>query len=538
MDNTPYYSCEDIKKIYGLESEVIMRLVAQGKLKQIIVSNKYVIEIDKFLLLHPSDLLTYEEEKQFLEKVSAAPSTIVAGQFLQIHYPIIKSITKQYDNRGIEMDKLVNIAMTSMRMALRKFSPDLYNERFSIFASKCITHELEEKIQNFESRRNMIDRTLIQQKYSNKAAGQPKRSPRDNGQIEAIVKLRAIKDMSPRRLYEKLEELGYVGQDETRRKLCLMGYRHIRRLKDHYLKKIPLQLLAPKANVLMVGPTGCGKSYLTKLLFENIIGVPVASIDITGFTEVGYVGRNVSEILSDLLNAADGDKSWAKMGVCVLDEFDKIASCTSAARFSGGGTTKDVSGYGVQRELLKLIEGGRSAVSNGGSSGPQSCFFMETDCIGFVACGAFSGIKELALRENGGSFGFKTKSQTHRAGSPDYQLEKNEVRSIEIFSQYGFMPELIGRFNSIMTLSPLDESVLTKILRKNVLPSYVQEFSREGLDLKVPDNILEDIVSKATSRKTGARGLALELTEYIEQQAFESFGSDKDETICNPVFSI
>ncbi|MCK5344986.1 MAG: AAA family ATPase, partial [Candidatus Heimdallarchaeota archaeon] len=199
----------------------------------------------------------------------------------------------------------------------------------------------------------------------------------------------------------------YVGQEETRRRLCLMAYRHIRRLKDHYLKNIPIDKLPPKSNVLMVGPTGCGKSYLAELLFGKILQIPVATVDMTSFVETGYVGRYVSEILFDLLNAAQGNPYWAKMGICVLDEFDKVNGKGSNIRFGGAGTTKDVSGYGVQRGLLKLIEGGLHEVSSQGSWGHQAEKTMETDCISFVACGAFTGISELAVSERGSDFGFK-----------------------------------------------------------------------------------------------------------------------------------
>ena len=308
-----------------------------------------------------------------------------------------------------------------------------------------------------------------------------------------------------------------------------MAYRHTRRLKDHFLKNIPLDKLPPQSNVLMLGPTGCGKSHLAELLFGKILQIPVVSVDMTAFVETGYMGRYVPEILFDLLNTAQGNLYWAKMGICVLDEFDKIAGAGSNIRYGGGGTTKDVSGYGVQRGLLKLIEGGRHQVTSKEPWGPQSDDYIETDCIGFVACGAFSGIKELAMVEQDSDFGFRPSRKDNRSGGIAYKISPNDLSSVEVFSRYGFLPELIGRFSSIVHLNPLSKKDLMTILRKNVLPKYEQEFQREGQKLSLPKKIMEEIVEKAIERRTGARGLSLLLTEYFENQAFECFGQDSGE---------
>jgi len=355
-----------------------------------------------------------------------------------------------------------------------------------------------------------------------------------DGARAALEKLRSIMDWSPKELYQHLEHLGYVGQQETRRRLCLMAYRHVRRLKDHFIKNIPLEQLPPKSNVLMAGPTGCGKFFLAELLFGKILQVPVVTIDITSFVETGYMGRYVSEILFDLLNTAQGNPYWAKMGIAVLDEFDKIAGAGSNIRFGGGGTTKDVSGYGVQRGLLKLIEGGMHEVSSKEPWGNQAEHSMETDCVGFVACGAFSGIKELATIEKDSDFGFRPSRQENRSGGVAHKLSPDDLSSVEIFTRYGFLPELIGRFSSIVHLNPLSRKDLMTILQKNVLPRYTEEFKREGNELSLPKKIMEDIVEKAIERKTGARGLALLLTEYFEEQAFECFGQNGGENIDYP----
>ena len=351
----------------------------------------------------------------------------------------------------------------------------------------------------------------------------PQEKQVDNARI-AMEKLKSIMDWSPPELYEHLEHLGYVGQQETRRRICLMAYRHIRRLKDHYINNIPIDELPPKSNVLMVGPTGCGKSHLAELLFGTILQVPVATVDMTGFVETGYVGRYVSEILYNLLNAAGGNPQWAEMGICVLDEFDKLAGAGSSIRFGGGRTSKDITGYGVQRSLLKLIEGGNNEVSSRGPWGHQAENSLETGSISFVACGAFSGLKELAIYKQQGDFGFKpsrSRTQEHNTAN---ERNSDDITSVEVFCQYGFLPELIGRFSSIAHLDPLGKKDLMAILKNNVLPRYMQEFKREGQKLSLPQKAMEDIVDRAIQRKTGARGIALLLTQHFENRAFECFG--------------
>jgi ATP-dependent Clp protease ATP-binding subunit ClpX len=302
-----------------------------------------------------------------------------------------------------------------------------------------------------------------------------------------------------------------------------MAYLHICRLKDHFLRHIPLDELPPKSNVLMVGPTGCGKSYLTELLFGQILQIPVVTVDMTGFVETGYVGKYVSEILSDILSAAKGNPHWAQMGICVLDEFDKLAGAGSNIKFGGGRTSKDITGYGVQRSLLKLIDGGKHEVSSKGPWGQQA---LETDCIGFVACGAFSGMENLVVRKNNNTFGFGASRKQIPSDNDGNELKSDTVASVDVFSQYGFLPELIGRFSSITHLNPLSKKYLMAILKKTVLPKYKEEFKREGQKLSLPRKVMESIIDMAIKRKTGARGIAFLLTEYFENQAFECFGQN------------
>ena len=321
--------------------------------------------------------------------------------------------------------------------------------------------------------------------------------------------------LSPQKVFIELEKLGYKGQDEPRRALSLMAYRHIRRLKRLHLESEPRTDLPPKQNVLMLGPTGCGKTYLVELLFQNVFKLPTVIVDITSFTESGYVGDSVNTILTRLILNADSDADLASCGVICLDEFDKLASASSNARFAGAGTTKDVSGYGVQRELLAMLQGTKVIV-------PMDYGFSEfgyraelsTADIPFVACGAFSGFNEM-LKLNQSNIGFQQKGKDFAE-----TLSEQEAAS---FQKYGFLPELIGRFSRIVSFAPLSAEVLHQILHDNILPQFKNEFRGENLHLNVTDEAINFIVKRSEKRGTGARGLNTELITAVEKAAFETF---------------
>ena len=320
----------------------------------------------------------------------------------------------------------------------------------------------------------------------------------------------------PQEIAGRLEPLGYKGQDEPRRALSLMAYRHIRRLKRLHLQGENRRQLPPKQNTMLVGPTGCGKTYLVELLFQQIFQLPTVIVDVTSFTESGYIGDDVNTILTRLLYAAEGNLLMASCGIVCLDEFDKLASSTSNSRFAGEGTTKDVSGYGVQRELLKIVEGTDIMIPmDYGYSAFGQRAPLSTRDIPFIACGTFSGIDEIT-RSQGKSIGFRDKKDQAEAGSP-------VLEEIEIFQRYGFLPELMGRFARIVRFQALPAETLKRILHDNVLPQFVREFKIEGLQLTVTENAINHIIHRSRKRGTGARGLHTGLINAIEQAAFETF---------------
>jgi len=326
--------------------------------------------------------------------------------------------------------------------------------------------------------------------------------------------------LSPVEISNELEQLGYKGQIDQRRALSLMAYRHVRRLKRIYLDGESPNDLPPKQNVLMLGPTGCGKTFMVELLFQHILNLPTVIVDITSFTESGYIGDDVRTILTRLMLNANGSQHLAECGVVCLDEFDKIASSSSNARFAGQGTTKDVSGYGVQRELLGMIHGADVVVAmDYGFSEYGRRLQVSTHNIPFIACGAFSGMDEL-LRENRSNIGFR-----NVPGEDLSQLTLDEVGS---FQKFGFLPELIGRFTRIISFPKLSTETLKQILKENVLPQFSNEFKGEDLELIVSEAALDHLVGRSERRDTGARGLQTELVAAVERAAFDTFMQKKN----------
>jgi ATP-dependent Clp protease ATP-binding subunit ClpX len=361
------------------------------------------------------------------------------------------------------------------------------------------------------------------------------RKVRKQGLEHFIKFVRDMPEPSPRALFAQLEELGYRGQEDARRALCLMAYRHVRRVKRIYIDGIDRAEVPRKSNYLMAGPTGCGKTFLVESLFGKILKLPTALVDITTYSETGYVGQDPSTILTRLLHAADENPMLAAIGIVCLDEFDKIASGQNNAIFAGAGTTKDVTGMGVQRELLKMLEASEVVVPlELTHSSYSDHVVMSTADIAFIAAGAFSGFQQVAHRRaSKDSIGF---GRLAVGGATDPEaiavdFTNEQVENIANFQAYGFLPELVARFTRIVPFRALDAGTLKDILRTDVIARMNREFRAEGWRLDIEEGVLDLIVDDAIRRETGARGLASTLTRRLEDVAFDSFGADAGGTV-------
>jgi ATP-dependent Clp protease ATP-binding subunit ClpX len=342
----------------------------------------------------------------------------------------------------------------------------------------------------------------------------------------------ALEVLSPRDIDQRLTELGYRGQEEARRAASVLAYRHLQRLRRIHLRGIVPEY-GVRENSLFLGPTGSGKTFLVELLFKEILGVPTVIVDATQFSETGYVGDDVTTMLSRLYEAAGGDVGWAACGAICMDEFDKLATSRSDARFAGQQTTKDVSGFGVQRSLLNLLSAPRADFPpDFGFTSRTPPMPLELSAITFIACGAFSGLKTTA-EELGGQkerlgFGREVRKRDEVIAEKvtDEQLEQTTA-----FACYGFIPELIGRFSRIVSFSPLDAKTLGSILEENVLKAYEREFAHEGLHLVVEPAVREWVVGRALKRETGARGLRAALVPQLERAAYDHFGRPQVSTV-------